>query len=70
MESQLDGEEVSSARLEWRVKIARNFDPTVGSRLNFCKIFRKPFSLGLLWNRKSVMRRPPRQDLSNGSKRP
>jgi len=46
--------------------MAITFDPTVGSRLNFFTSLRKPFSLGLLWNRNSVTRRSGRLDLSNG----
>ena len=37
--------------------MAITFDVTVGSRLNCCIIFWKPFSLGLLWNQYSVTRR-------------
>jgi hypothetical protein len=37
--------------------VAITFDVTVGSRLNCCIIFWKPFSLGLLWNQYSVTRR-------------
>jgi hypothetical protein len=48
MESLLSDEEVSSARLEERHTTGIDFDLTIGSRLNICTSFRKPFSLGLL----------------------
>jgi hypothetical protein len=41
------------------------FDPTVGLRANVCTSFQRPFSLGLLWNRKSVTRRSGRPNFSN-----
>jgi hypothetical protein len=41
------------------------FDPTVGLRANVCTSFQRLFSLGLLWNRKSVTRRSGRQNFSN-----
>jgi hypothetical protein len=43
MEWLLDNEDVWSVELEYRIKRAIAFDPTVGSRLNF---FHKLFSLG------------------------
>jgi hypothetical protein len=70
MESQFGDEEVLSARLEKRVKMAITFDQTIGLHLNFCTSFLKLFSLGLIWNPNSVTRRSCRPDLSNGSKRP
>jgi len=42
------------------------FDPTDGSRLNFCTGILKLFSLGLIWNPNSVTRRSGRPDLSKG----
>ena len=68
MESQLRDEEVWSARLEKGIKIAITFDLTIGSPLNFCTSFWKPFSLELLWNRNSVTRRYGWPELSNGAK--
>jgi hypothetical protein len=50
--------------------MAITFDPTIGSRLNICTSFMKPFSLGLLWNRNSVTRRPSQPEFSNGWKWP
>jgi len=61
-------EEVWSARLELLVKIAISFDPTVGSRINFCMSFDKTFSLGLLWKRYSEKRRSGWPEMTNSSK--
>jgi hypothetical protein len=57
LESLLGEEEVLSARLEKRLKRAKNFDPTVRSRSKFYRSFWRLLSLGLLRNRYSVMRR-------------
>ena len=70
LDSLLDDEDVSSASLEYRVKRVITINPTVGSRLNFYKSFRRPFSLWLVWNRYSVKRRSSRLYLSSVSKEP
>jgi hypothetical protein len=66
----LGDEEVWSARIEQRVKIAISYDPTVGSCSKFCTSFRMPFSLGFLWNSNSVTRMSGRPNFSNGLKGP
>jgi hypothetical protein len=68
MESLLGNEEVSSARLDSRVKMAITFDQTNGSRSKFCTSFLKFFSLGLIWNPNSVTRMSGCPDLSKGLK--
>jgi hypothetical protein len=50
MEWLLGDEDVWSVELEYRLKRAITFGPTVGSRLNFYKWFQRLFSLGKLWN--------------------
>jgi len=45
------------SRPEFRYKKAINFDPTVGSPLNFYRSFQTPFSLECMWNCYSVRRR-------------
>jgi hypothetical protein len=45
------------ARLEYQLKGAITFDLTVGSRSNFYRSFRRPFSLENLWNPYSLMSR-------------
>jgi hypothetical protein len=51
-----------------RVKIAITFDPTIRSHSNFCESFRRPFSLGLIWNPNSGTRRSGSLNLSKGLK--
>jgi hypothetical protein len=46
MEGLLGDEDVCSVELEYRLKRARTFDPTVGSFLNFFRCFERLFSLG------------------------
>jgi hypothetical protein len=46
MEWLLDDEDVWSVELEYQLKKARAFDPTVGSRSNFYRGFQRLFSLG------------------------
>jgi len=46
MEWLLGDEDVWLAELEYRVKWAITFDPTVGSRLNFYRGLQRLFSLG------------------------
>jgi hypothetical protein len=48
--------------------MAIKFYPTIGSRSNFCTSFRRPFSLGLIWNPNSMTRKSGQPDLSKGSK--
>jgi hypothetical protein len=48
MESLLSDEDVWSPVLEYRLKRAITFDPTVGSRSNFYKGFQRQFCLGWL----------------------
>jgi len=50
MEWLLRDEDVWSVELEYRLKKAITFDPTVGSRSNFYKGFQRLFVLGKLWN--------------------
>jgi hypothetical protein len=69
MESLLRDEEVWSASLEYRLKRAITFNPTVGSRLKFYKGFQRLFSLGYLWNCYAMMKRSSQPYLSIGSKR-
>jgi hypothetical protein len=54
MEWLLRDEDVWSGELEYRLKRAITFDPTVGSRSNFYRGFQRLFSLGQVWNRYSV----------------
>ena len=65
MESLLGDEDVLLATLELRLKRAITFDPTVGLRSNVYMSFRRPFSLGLLWNSNSVTRRCGMPDIRN-----
>jgi hypothetical protein len=46
MEWLLDDEDVWSVELEYRLKRAIAFDPTVGSRSKFCRGFQRLFLLG------------------------
>jgi len=46
MECLLGDEDVWSVELEYRVKRAISFDPTVGSLSNFFKCFQRLFFLG------------------------
>ena len=69
MESLLRDEEVWSASLEYRLKRAITFNPTVGSRSKLYRGFQRLFSLGYLWNCYAVMRRSSQPYLSIGSKR-
>jgi hypothetical protein len=50
MEWLLGDEDVWSLELEYRLKRAITFDPTVGSLSNFYRDFQRLFSLGWLWN--------------------
>jgi hypothetical protein len=50
MEWLLGDEDVWSVELQYRLKKAITFDPTVGSRSNFYKGFDKLFSSGKQWN--------------------
>jgi hypothetical protein len=68
MESQVGDKEVWSHRLEKQVKIAKNFNPIVGSRSNICTSFWRPFSFGLTWNPNSVTRRSGQPYFSKGLK--
>jgi hypothetical protein len=52
----LGDEDVWSTEPEYRLKRARTFDPTIGSRSNFYSGFQRLFSLGKLWNRCGVTR--------------
>jgi hypothetical protein len=61
MEWLLRDEDVWSVELEYRLKKAITFDPTVGSRSNFYKGFQRLFVLGKLWNRCWVTRMSGRQ---------
>jgi len=61
MEWLLGDEDVWSVELEYRLKRAIIFYPTVGSRLNFYRGFLRLFSLGKFWNRCSVRRMSGRQ---------
>jgi hypothetical protein len=68
MEWLLGDEDVWLVELEYRIKRAITFTSTVGSRWKFYNGFQRLFSLGLLWNRYSVMRTCGLQDLSISSK--
>jgi len=61
MEWLLRDEDVWSVELEYRLKKAITFDPTVGSRSNFYKGFQRLFVLGKLWNCCWVTRMSGRQ---------
>jgi hypothetical protein len=61
MEWLLRDEDVWSVKLEYRLKKAITFDPTVGSRSNFYKGFQRLFVLGKLWNCCWVTRMSGRQ---------
>jgi len=61
MEWLLDDEDVLSFEMEYQLKRAINFDPTVGSSSNFYMGFQRLFSLGKLWNRCLVTRTSGRQ---------
>jgi hypothetical protein len=51
------------ASLESRFVRAITFDPIDGSRSKFYRIFRRPFSMELMWNRHSVRRKSGRARL-------
>jgi hypothetical protein len=61
MEWLLGDEDVLSFEMEYQLKRAINFYPTVGSSSNFYMGFQRLFSLGKLWNRCSVTRTSGRQ---------
>jgi hypothetical protein len=61
MEWVLGDKDVWSLELEYRLKRAITFDPTVGSRSNFYRGFQRLFSLAKLLNCCSVTRTSGRQ---------
>jgi hypothetical protein len=61
MEWLLIDKDVWSGELEYSLKRAFTFDPTVGSRSNFFRGFERLFALGKLWNHCLVMRTSGRQ---------
>jgi hypothetical protein len=70
MESLLDDEDVWSVELEYRLIKAITFDPTIGSRSNFTRVFRGSFawgSYGMATRLRGISGRPY---LSIGSKVP
>jgi hypothetical protein len=69
MEWLVGDEDVWSPILEYGLKSAITFDPTVGSHLNFYRGFQRQFLLGWIWNGYSVMRMSCRSKLSFGLKR-
>jgi hypothetical protein len=50
MEWLLSDEYVWLVELEYYLKMAITFDPTVGSRSNVYRGFQRLFSIGYLWN--------------------
>jgi hypothetical protein len=70
MEWLLDDEDVWSVELEYQLKRAITFDPTVGSCKTIYRGFQRLFSLGELWNGYSMMRMSGRPNLSIGLKGP
>jgi hypothetical protein len=58
------------ASLDGRFETAITFDPTVGSRSNYYRSFRMPFSTQWMRNRYSVMMRSGRARLDGRFERP
>jgi len=69
-ESILDDDEVWSSQAGWTVRKAITFNPTVGSRSNFYRSFRMPFSMEWMRNRYSMMMRSGRARLDGRVARP
>jgi len=69
-ESILDDDEVWSSHAGWTVRKGITFDPTVGSRSNFCRSFRMHFSKEWMRNRYSAMMRSGRPRLDVQFERP
>ena len=70
MEWLLSDEYVWLVELEYYLKMAITFDPTVGSRSNVYRGFQRLFSIGYLWNGYLVTRMSDRSNLSIGLKGP
>ena len=70
MEWPLDDKDVWFVELEYRLKRAIAFDPTVGSRSKFYRGFQRLFSLGQRWNGYSVTRMSGKPNLRSGLKGP
>ena len=70
MEWLLGDEDVWSVELEYRLKRAITFDPTIGSCSNFYRGFLRLFSMGKFWNRCSVRRMSGRSNMIIWSKEP
>jgi hypothetical protein len=69
-ESILDDDEVWSSQAGWTGRKAINFNPTVGSGLNFYRSFQMHFSMEWMRNRYSMMMRSGRARLDGWFERP